>query len=331
MISGIFFDASLRRALSTTSSLSAANPTQKGGEGRAATVARISALGANSSAGAFALESFLIFSVLGFATRQSATAATEMNTSAGKLAITASCISRAVVTSMRRTPRGLASDVGPATSVTSAPASRAACASANPVLPEERLVIPRTGSIGSKVGPAVSSTRLPASRFGWKNATISSSSSFASSMRPAPVSPQACAPLAGPSIVMPSARSWPTLRCVAGFSHISTFIAGATSSGVVERLRASASVDSRSSARPCATFARKCAVAGATISACAPRVRSMCGIALAVDRSHWSDATGRPESACIVVAVTNSRAAAVITTCTVAPWSCRRRTSSQTL
>jgi hypothetical protein len=50
------------------------------------------------------------------------------------------------------------------------------------------------------------------------------------------------------------------LRWVAAFSHISTFIAGATSSG---QRRASTSVESRSSARPCATLAMKSAVAGA--------------------------------------------------------------------
>jgi hypothetical protein len=59
-------------------------------------------------------------------------------------------------------PAGVASDVGPLTSVTIAPASAAACASAKPILPELVLVIPRTGSIASNVGPAVNSTRLPA-------------------------------------------------------------------------------------------------------------------------------------------------------------------------
>ena len=44
---------------------------------------------------------------------------------------------------------------------TSAPASRAACATAKPILPELRLLMKRTGSIGSRVGPAVISTRRP--------------------------------------------------------------------------------------------------------------------------------------------------------------------------
>ena len=54
-----------------------------------------------------------------------------------------------------------------------------------------RLVMPRTGSIGSNVGPAVISTRLPASAFGASSATIASAISAASSMRPMPTSPQA--------------------------------------------------------------------------------------------------------------------------------------------
>ncbi len=75
-------------------------------------------------------------------------------------------MSAAVTTSMRSTLAGADSDVGPATSVTAAPASAAACASANPIFPELVLVIPRTGSIASNVGPAVISTRLPVRVFG---------------------------------------------------------------------------------------------------------------------------------------------------------------------
>ena len=59
---------------------------------------------------------------------------------------------------MRVTPRGVGKWTGPATSVTSAPASRAARAIAKPILPEEWLVMPRIGSSASKVGPAVTST-----------------------------------------------------------------------------------------------------------------------------------------------------------------------------
>ena len=50
---------------------------------------------------------------------------------------------------MRDTPRGVGSATGPATSVTSAPASCAARAIAKPILPLDRLVMPRTGSMAS--------------------------------------------------------------------------------------------------------------------------------------------------------------------------------------
>jgi hypothetical protein len=50
---------------------------------------------------------------------------------------------------MRLTPRGVGWPTGPATNVTSAPASRAARAMAKPILPLDRLVMPRTGSMAS--------------------------------------------------------------------------------------------------------------------------------------------------------------------------------------
>ena len=57
-------------------------------------------------------------------------------------------------------PKGADRAVGPLTKVTSAPAACAARAKAYPIFPDERLVMPRTGSIGSKVGPAVINTFL---------------------------------------------------------------------------------------------------------------------------------------------------------------------------
>ena len=91
----------------------------------------MSAFCANSSAGGAPSGVFLSFWSLAFTTRQSATAATPMNTCWPVTpAITASCICCAVSTSMRRTPWGVGSDTGPETSVTSAPASRAARAMA---------------------------------------------------------------------------------------------------------------------------------------------------------------------------------------------------------
>ena len=70
---------------------------------------------------------------------------------------TASAISSAVVTFTRSTPPGVARLTGPATSRTRCPAAAAAAAIANPILPDERLLRYRTGSIGSRVGPAVTS------------------------------------------------------------------------------------------------------------------------------------------------------------------------------
>jgi hypothetical protein len=149
---------------------------------------------------------------------------------------------------MRRTPRGVGTLTGPATSATSAPASRAARAMAKPILPEEWLVMPRIGSSASKVGPAVITTLRPASSLGWKKAMRSSSKSCGSSMRPSPVSPQACGPLPTPSKVAPSAASCTMLRWVAGCAHISRFMAGAISSGTRSIGRARHMSDSSSSA-----------------------------------------------------------------------------------
>jgi hypothetical protein len=102
------------------------------------------------SAGVSPEPSFLIFWSAAVAGRQSATAAVATNTSARSTWFcTAASMSRAERTSTRVTPRGVGSATGPATSVTSAPASRAARAIAKPILPLERLVMPRTGSMAS--------------------------------------------------------------------------------------------------------------------------------------------------------------------------------------
>ena len=59
----------------------------------------------------------------------------------------------------------------------------------------------------------------------------------------------------------PRSRSVRTFSCVAGCSHISVCIAGATMSGTVAF---SNTFVSKSSAMPCAIFAMTLAVAGAT-------------------------------------------------------------------
>ncbi|MCY1524695.1 hypothetical protein D9M68_596410 [compost metagenome] len=239
------------------------------------------------STGVWPLPSFLIFWSLCVAGRQSATAAVATKMLAACAArVVASSISCADSTSMRLTPRGVGRCTGPATSVTSAPASRAARAMAKPILPDEWLVMPRIGSSASKVGPAVTSTFCPASSLGWKKAVMSSSSCAGSSMRPSPVSPQACQPLPTPSTVAPSADTCIRLRCVAGWAHISRFMAGAINSGTRSVGRARHSRLSSSSERPCTSRAMKSALQGASTIASASRLRLMCGMLFGSRASH---------------------------------------------
>src|SRR5205809_4951582 len=56
---------------------------------------------------------------------------------------------------MKCAPAGRAILAGPEISLTSCPATSAASAIAYPILPDERLLMKRTGSIASRVGPAV--------------------------------------------------------------------------------------------------------------------------------------------------------------------------------
>jgi hypothetical protein len=169
-------------------------------------------------------------------------------------------MSAALSTSMRVTPAGVGRLTGPATSTTLAPASRAACATAKPILPELRLLMKRTGSMRSRVGPALTSTRRPARAPPPRSACNWSASSSGSSMRPSPISPHAWSPSAGPSSRTPRAASVATLARVAAFAHMMWFIAGAAAIGASV---ARHSVASRSSASPAAMRARKSALAGA--------------------------------------------------------------------
>ena len=95
--------------------------------------------------------------------RQSATAAANTATSAGSAFSTAASICRAVSTCTTDDAGRIGQLTGPLTNTTSAPAAAAAAAMAWPCLPDERLAMKRTGSIGSLVGPDVTSTRLPVS------------------------------------------------------------------------------------------------------------------------------------------------------------------------
>ena len=79
-------------------------------------------------------------------------------------------------------------------------------------------------------------------------------------MRPTSSSPQARWPASGPTKRTPRDRSSSRFAWVAGFRHMTLFIAGATSTG---QRTARQVVESRSSAMPQAIFAMQLAVAGA--------------------------------------------------------------------
>ena len=176
-------------------------------------------------------------------------------------------------------PPGVASATGPATRVTSAPCWAAAAASANPILPDERLPRKRTSSTASWVGPAVTTTRRPASELAVPRParparpSAAATISAGSTRRPAPIQPQASSPRSGPTVrtrPVPSRRR--RLSCTSGCSHMLTFIAGASSTGA--RL-ASTTAASRSSAIPAAKRAMASAVAGATMIRSASSARRM--------------------------------------------------------
>src|SRR3989440_6248654 len=112
-----------------------------------------------------------------------------------------------------------------------------------------------------------------------------------------------------------------------------TFIAGAITTGAVE---AKCRVVKKSSAIPRANFAMTSAVAGATSSKSVRCATAICSIALSrlaspPDSANKSVITFCPDNAANVRGVTNSRALRVITTCTLSPSCCRRRTSSAAL
>ena len=129
----------------------------------------------------------------------------------------------------------------------------------------------------------------------------------ASSMRPSPISPHAWSPAAGPSTMAPSAITCATLRCVAGWAHISRFIAGATSNGHVAIGRARQARLSSSSARPCASLAMKSALAGATISASACAREVDVGHVVGLARVPLAGEDRSVRQACIVTAPMNAR------------------------
>ena len=203
-------------------------------------------------------------------TRQSATAATSTAASAGRRALDRLVhLARGLDIDPVDARRASRARPGrrPASPARRAP--RSASAMAKPCLPDERLAITRTGSIGSWVGPAVTMTCLPASgpaaaergldrredRLGLGQAAraIFAARHLA---------------FVGLDDVTPSARSRATLRRVASCCHIRTFIAGAASTFLSV---ASSRVVARSSAIPAAIFASRSAVAGQTTTRSASR------------------------------------------------------------
>ena len=169
--------------------------------------------------------SFLILLASIRSTRQSATAAAAIKTSAGRDCWTAASISLAVSTQINCTPTGGGIETGPLTKTTSAPACAAARAIACPCLPDDRLAINRTGSIGSCVGPEVTMTFFPSrgrlfaaeplSRSRSIKLAAAFSMSKGSVIRPGPKSPQAIDPSPGPIKKHPSSFARSTLRRVA--------------------------------------------------------------------------------------------------------------------
>ena len=109
--------------------------------GAVATVRRMSGFSAQLSAGGLPEASFFTFEPLASVTRQSATAAAKIATSAGSAASTAASISAAVSTSTTAAPGGRGASAGPVTKVTRAPRRASAAAIAVPWRPDERLAM----------------------------------------------------------------------------------------------------------------------------------------------------------------------------------------------
>ena len=120
------------------------------------------------------------------------------------------------------------------------------------------------------------------------NASASCSSST-SGIRPLPLVPQANSPSAGSSTITCSQERMVLMACcVAGFSHILSFIAGATTIG----LRAAQEqmvVVSASSAMPAAILQSTLAVAGATIIASHQSGREICSVACSLIAANTSE------------------------------------------
>ena len=135
-------------------------------------------------------------------------------------------------------------------------------------------------------------------------------------------------PSSGPTTAMPRARSVARLAAVAACSHIRTFIAGATSTGVSV---ASSSVVARSDARPAAMRASRSAEAGHTTTRSAERDSAMWPISLSSVSDHSVVCTVSPLSACRLSGVTNCAPPSVSTQETAQPRAVSSRISSSDL
>ena len=146
------------------------------------------------------------------------------------------------------------------TRTTSAPRRRAAAARAWPCFPEDRLVMKRTGSMGSRVPPADTTRRTPSRSSppgeappGMAPPGMPSASStvatitVGSASRPVPTSPPANRPSSGETTVTPRERRVSRLCWTAGCSHISVCMAGHTTTGAAVAMSVAVS---RSSANP---------------------------------------------------------------------------------
>ena len=167
----------------------------------------------------------------------------------------------------------------------------------------------RTGSIGSRVGPAVTST-LQARQLDRPAAQLAADDQAGDDLRrlhhPARARLAAGLAAARRARAAHAARArGATLACVAGWRHMSRFMAGASAIGApVARHR----VVSRLPATPCASCEMKCAVAGATRTRSAQRASSMWPMAASAASSQRSERTGAARHRLERGGVTNRRA-----------------------
>ena len=146
----------------------------------------------------------------------------------------------------------------PWTSVTSAPATLQARATARPVFPEERFVNTRTGSSGSAVAPAVTTTWRPSSA--WEETAratpVTTAPSVAIFALPSSIR--------GSTNSTPHASSWSSASSTPGWSYIGSCIAGAHTTGTPAPRAVVAHVVTGVSSTALATLPTVFAVAGAS-------------------------------------------------------------------